>query len=1063
MIQKITCLLVVVFLAFGALLFSGNAAAQQLGIYEFTGHACATPATAVTTQPSGATFSDYTLTGAVCTAATGVYNSNTWTVGATLDPAKYFEFTITPNACTVMSLDSIQLQHRVSSSGGAVNIVVRSSQDGFTTDVYNAPISAVNSLVDLGIDLPASFDYLTSAVTFRTYVVNILSASATYRHDNVKLIGTATTYPLANYYQDADGDSYGNAAVFVNTCTPPAGYVASSADCDDNNNAIGAGLTFYQDSDNDGFGNPSVTQTACTQPVGYVANSNDCDDNNNAVGVATTVYYADADADGFGNPTVTQTACTQPVGYVSNSNDCDDNNNAVGVATTVYYVDADNDSYGDGGVTVIACSQPVGYVSNSNDCNDNDAAIHPGAAETCDGVDNDCFGGIDDNVTNLTWYADADTDGFGDPNVTQLDCAQPVGYVANSNDCDDNNNTVGVATTTFYLDADNDGFGDAANDSIACTQPAGYVLDNTDCDDSNNTITAPDNYYPDADSDGYGSALATPVSSCTPVAGHVLNNTDCDDNNVNINPAGTEIADNGIDEDCNGADLNTLGTQLAQYLFTTNDCTNGVSDMGVTTQPANAVFSEFSTVGTDCVMGVGYVNRANWNTGSTIDTTEYNQFTVIPADCYELELTQLSFLHRVSNSAGSPFVYVRSSLDNFTTDIFSTQFTVTGTNITETVTLPAAFASITDSVTFRFYVVGIATTGAAYRNDNVSVTGFINALPQQTFYADADGDGFGDLNSTVSDCEAPVGYVADNTDCNDNDANENPNAVWYIDGDSDGLGNSSTTLTQCTQPAGYVANADDCNDANNQIGAGTTYYQDADADGYGNPDSLMIGCTPLVGYVLNQNDCDDTDNQITIATNEFYVDADGDGYGSDALGVIACTAPAGYVDNMDDCDDTNTNITLGETFYEDADSDGFGNASSTTVACTAPAGYVADSTDCDDTNDAINPDGVDVSGNAIDENCDGVDGNLGLADNAVIQMSVSPNPGTDHVTVSIDAIWNNSLTVTLLTVDGKAAKTVTLKAVNGIVQIETTELLPSIYFIQVTDGVHTSVVRWVKN
>lgn len=111
---------------------------------------------------------------------------------------------------------------------------------------------------------------------------------------------TATTY-----YQDSDGDGYGNPSASIQACSPQPGYVLNNTDCNDAENGENPGAieicnngiddncngqidegcqvyTFYQDLDGDGFGNAAVviTSASSTPPVGYVSNRDDCDDNN---------------------------------------------------------------------------------------------------------------------------------------------------------------------------------------------------------------------------------------------------------------------------------------------------------------------------------------------------------------------------------------------------------------------------------------------------------------------------------------------------------------------------------------------------------------------------------------------------------------------------------------------------------------------------------------------------------------------------------------------------------------------------------------------------------------
>jgi len=421
------------------------------------------------------------------------------------------------------------------------------------------------------------------------------------------------------FYEDADGDTYGNVLSSTRACSQPAGWVSNVLDCDDGdpNQYPGAdelcngedddcdgdvdeddaldAQTWFEDGDGDGFGNAAVSDIDCVQPQGFVGNDLDCDDTDadqfpfadeycngedddcdgevdEGDALDAQTWWADVDGDGFGDAAVEEVSCAAPQDFVGNPDDCDDGDSSQYPAADelcngedddcdgdvdeddaldalTWYEDLDGDGYGDPAVTAIACAAPADFVDIADDCDPTDGAQYPGADEVCNGEDDDCDGDVDeDAIDDQPWFIDNDGDGYGDSTVIEFACDQPPSFVDNDEDCDDADPDVNPAAEEVCNGIDDDC--DHATDELVDGDGDTYSICDGDCDDMDVDVN------PDAEEvcDGID-------NDCDPATdeevdgdgdGVTICGGDCDDTDPALFPGNPEICD-GVDNDCDGA------------------------------------------------------------------------------------------------------------------------------------------------------------------------------------------------------------------------------------------------------------------------------------------------------------------------------------------------------------------------------------------------------------------------------------------------------------------------------------------------------------------------------
>jgi hypothetical protein len=856
--------------------------------------------------------------------------------------------------------------------------------------------------------------------------------------------GAAGTFPgaapldaPADCMKDGDGDDYGDAAA-----APPA---VAGNDCDDDdpdafpgapelpNDAVdqdcdGAdSTTCFADLDGDGFGTATTVPAPdmdCTDP-GESPFATDCDDGEPAVfpgaaeapgdavdqdcnGFDGVACFADADRDGSGSTTVLVSAdddCLDP-GESSAGDDCDDGSAATfpgavdvpddgvdqdctGADTITCFADVDGDGFGRA-VPIPApdgtCDLVQGESSTGDDCDDTRVAIFPGAAETTDdGIDQDCNG-----ADTITCVVDADADGFGTDLGTSVlapdgSCDAADGEASSSDDCDDadpfsfpgaaeipgdgvDQDCSGADSTDCFRDVDGDGFGGTATVPAGdgdCADPGESPV-STDCDDGDagiypgapevvddgvdddcdgaDTITC----FVDADGDGFGAGLTVLAGdgTCDPAQGESASDDDCDDASASRFPGAAEVVDDGVDQNCNGADSVTC------FADGDGDGFGGSTAVVAADGSCDAAQGE-APAADDC---------------NDADPARYPEAPEVPGDGVDQDCDGFDsrdcFLDADADGFGGAGRVTSADADCSDTGEASASSDCDDGD-------PSAFP------------------GAPETPDD-GVDQSCNGFDTVTCFLDNDRDGYGTvLGTTVlaadGRCDPVQRESVNDGDCNDGnplafpggaevpddgidqDCNGTDTITCIVDADADGFGTTARTTVladdgACDAAQGESANDDDCNDADGSIHPGapeapldgvdqdcngadaTTCFRDQDGDGYGTAVTVAPGdmdCTDP-GESPFSNDCDDADDGRHPGATEIL----DDGVDQDCSGADTVTC------------------------FVDADRDGVGNAAGTTVlaadgACEAAEGEASASGDCDEADPATFP--------GAQERCDGDD------------------------------------------------------------------------------------------
>ncbi len=600
-----------------------------------------------------------------------------------------------------------------------------------------------------------------------------------------------------------------------------------------------------------------------------------------------TDWYADADLDGYGNSALQILACAQPAGYVTNFNDCNDANPFInpiateicngldddcdllkdeGFPTTEYFIDNDGDHFG---TTSLGYSCPtLSTAFIGGDCDDANPTVYPASPDTS----------FSTSIHSSTIHCIVQqTDGkiiIGGLFGTTL--PPPFHWMGIDRFNIDGTRDASFNTGTGFL---------TANVKVMALQPDGKILvgggflSYKGISKRGMVRLFSDGTF-DTNFNNGGSHLGSGSS--------VLSFAMLPDNKIIV--GGAFRTYNGIAAN-NIMRLNTDGTRDNTFggvgINWDNASGNSTPVYTLALQPDGKIiaagdFSSYDNIPSRCIVRInsnGSIDNTFDSHGGTFDSISNVNSGVIYASALQPDgkiIIGGAFLYyhntpmnRIArlNTDGSidTSFHIGTGFNIF--NVFSIKVQddgkiVVSGNFTayngsdapgllrlhsdgsrDITFLPTDVMSTNSQMGILLQSDGKIVTGTNYAGGNGVSRKLVRLNncnePTTIFYHDADGDGFGNPNDSISSATQPPGFVLNHIDCNDSNNsihtsiievcngidddcdgltdNADPSvtgrAIWFADADHDGYGNPAVFILACNQPPGSVSNNDDCNDS----------------------------------------------------------------------------------------------------------------------------------------------------------------------------------------------------------------------------------------------------------